>query len=194
MNKLNQAMRMCIDATNALIYAETNEQYATAKLMMDGAQAAFREALADHVEQNLTMVADHSGDANEMVAEPAIPEWVDVDDYEEPVKQEPVAWQGAEEWEPLAFQLCADENGEESCNELLWDGGVIPEPWGERWLKYEDEAKRMIEYVRKYAATVRTKDLTDDEIEAICADLPFDENFDITVARAVIAADRENNK
>jgi hypothetical protein len=33
-------------------------------------------------------LADHSGDANEMVAEPAIPEWVDVDDYEEPVKHE----------------------------------------------------------------------------------------------------------
>jgi hypothetical protein len=43
------------------------------------ALAAIREALADH-----------SGDVNEMVTEPAIPEWVDVDDYEEPVKQEPV--------------------------------------------------------------------------------------------------------
>ena len=32
------------------------------------ALAAIREVLADHVEQNLTMVADHSGDANEMVA------------------------------------------------------------------------------------------------------------------------------
>ena len=50
------------------------------------ALAAIREALADH-----------SGDANEMVAEPAIPEWVDVDDYEEPVKQEPVAFEQCEE-------------------------------------------------------------------------------------------------
>ena len=32
--------------------------------------AAIREALADHVEQSLTMVSDHSCDANEMVAEP----------------------------------------------------------------------------------------------------------------------------
>jgi hypothetical protein len=46
----------------------------------DKALAAIREALANH-----------SGGANEMVAEPAIPEWVDIDDYEEPV-QEPVAW------------------------------------------------------------------------------------------------------
>jgi hypothetical protein len=40
----------------------------------------------DHVEQSLTMVA-----------EPAIPEWVDVDDYEEPVKQEPVAYTNKEQ-------------------------------------------------------------------------------------------------
>lgn len=65
---------------------------------------------------------------------------------------EPVAWQGAEEWESLAFELCANENGEGACNELIWEGGPIKEPWGERWLKYEDEAKRMIALVRKHVA------------------------------------------
>lgn len=35
--------------------------------MYGEALAAIREALADHVEQSLTMVADHSGDANKMV-------------------------------------------------------------------------------------------------------------------------------
>lgn len=33
---------------------------------------------------------DHIANAGKMVAETAIPEWVDVDDYEEPMKQEPV--------------------------------------------------------------------------------------------------------
>lgn len=64
-------------------------------------------------------------------------------------KQEPVAWGGAEEWEKLAYELCAEENGEECCNQLIWEG-YPPEPWGERWLKYEDEAKRMIALVRKH--------------------------------------------
>ena len=44
-----------------------------------------------------------------------------------------------------------------------------------------------------YAAPVRTKDLTDDEIDAI----PFNvhqTNGDLIFARAVIAADREKNK
>jgi hypothetical protein len=58
--------------------------------------------------------------------------------------QEPVAgsaaWDNSEGWESLAWELCADENGEECCNELIWEGGPVPEPWGERWLKYEDEA------------------------------------------------------
>lgn len=63
---------------------------------------------------------------------------------------EPVAWEGAEDWERLAYELCAEEHGEESCNDLLWEGGAIPEPWGERWLKYEGEAKRMIALVTKY--------------------------------------------
>lgn len=66
--------------------------------------------------------------------------------------QEQVAWDGAEEWEQLAWNLCAEEGGEESCIELLWDGGPIPEPWGDRWLKYEGEAKRMISLVRKFTA------------------------------------------
>ncbi len=55
------------------------EVCARAKLCY-GCNKAFDEALADHVEQNLTMVA-----------EPVIPEWVDVDDYEGPPEQEPVA-------------------------------------------------------------------------------------------------------
>ena len=45
-----------------------------------------------------------------------------------------------------------------------------------------------------YAASVRTKDLTDDEIEKAVENIIFDENFDIKIARAVIAADREKNK
>lgn len=66
---------------------------------------------------------------------------------------EAVAWENSEGWESLAWELCADENGEESCNELIWEGGPVPEPWGERWLKYEDEAKRLIKLVHKHAST-----------------------------------------
>lgn len=58
-------------------------------------------------------------------------------------------WHGAEEWMPLAWELCANECGEEACTELVWEGGPIPEPWGDRWLKYEDQAKDMIAMVRK---------------------------------------------
>jgi hypothetical protein len=71
----------------------------------------------------------------------------------QPAVQEPVAakdWEGAEYWMPLAWELCADEFGEEDCTELVWEGGPIPEPWGERWLKYEDEAKRLIALVQKH--------------------------------------------
>ncbi len=57
-------------------------------------------------------------------------------------------WEGAEYWMPLAWALCADECGEEACTELVWEGGTVPEPWGDRWLKYEDEAKRLIALVR----------------------------------------------
>lgn len=76
--------------------------------------------------------------------------------------QKPETWEGGEEWEKLAWELCADEHGEESCTDLIWDMGVIPEPWGDRWQKYEDEAKRMIYMVRK--CTHPVKELTDEEI------------------------------
>ena len=65
-------------------------------------------------------------------------------------KDEIVAWEGGESWESLAWQLCADECGEEACTELIWEGGPIPEPWGDRWMKYEEEAKRLIALVRKH--------------------------------------------
>ena len=65
---------------------------------------------------------------------------------------QPDKWEGAEEWMPLAWELCAEECGEEACTELVWEGGPIPEPWGDRWLKYEDEAKRLIALVRKCTA------------------------------------------
>ena len=81
----------------------------------------------------------------------------------------PVPWEGAEEWEPLAWKLCADEHGEESCHDLIWDMGVIPEPWGERWQKYEDEAKRMIAMVRKCTHPVKELTLTKEEIYAVWA-------------------------
>jgi hypothetical protein len=61
-------------------------------------------------------------------------------------------WEDAEEWMPLAWELCAEECGEEACTELVWEGGPIPEPWGDRWLKYEGEAKRLIALVRKCTA------------------------------------------
>lgn len=89
---------------------------------------------------------------------------------------QPDTWDGAEEWERLAFELCADEHGEESCNELIWSDF---EPWGERWLKYEDEAKRMISLVRKHIAPVAAPqrewaELDDDEVTEIadrCIDI-----------------------
>lgn len=61
-------------------------------------------------------------------------------------------WQGAEYWMPLAWALCAEECGEDACTELVWEGGPIPEPWGDRWLKYEDEAKRLIALVKEHTA------------------------------------------
>ena len=65
-------------------------------------------------------------------------------------------WTGGEEWEALAWHLCAEENGEDACGELIWEGGPTPEPWGDRWMKYESDAKRMIELVRKFVAAPPT--------------------------------------
>ena len=91
-------------------------------------------------------------------------------------KQEPVVWEGAERWEPLAMFLCADENGSDSCHELIWEG-YPPEPWGERWQKYEREARRMIDLVSQYAAlpVAASVRLTDEQLsDAACnADSSF---------------------
>lgn len=115
----------------------------------------------------------------DMRAQGVLIEWdTQLDDalreYAESLEREPVAsgkWEGAEYWMPLAWELCAEEGGEESCNELLWCGGPIKEPWGDRWLQYEDEAKRLIALVSKHAPTHPPRSeppkMTEAEIEAI---------------------------
>jgi hypothetical protein len=103
-------------------------------------------------------------------------------------EQEPVAWEGGEGWESLAWELCADENGEDSCNELIWEGGPIPEPWGDRWMKYEEEAKRLIALVQKHTTPPQRKPLTDEEIGAILEGVNAYGTRLYTFARAIEAA------
>lgn len=100
-----------------------------------------------------------------------------------------------EGWESLAWELCADECGEEACTELIWDGGPIPEPWGDRWLTYEDEAKRLISLVQKHTTSraSQRQPLTEDQIDDIwnryCDEMgeaSINDAYDI--ARAIEAA------
>lgn len=106
------------------------------------------------------------------------------------VAPEPVAWEGGEGWESLAWELCADENGEDACNELIWEGGPIPEPWGDRWMKYEGEAKRLIALVHKHAAHPPRAPLTDAEIVSIMESCLNDWDWK-EFARAVESAVRQ---
>ena len=109
-------------------------------------------------------------------------------------KDEPVAWEGGEDWESLAWQLCADECGEEACTELIWEGGPIPEPWGDRWMKYEYEAKRLIALVRKHTTPPQRKPLTDEEIVLIVAECAAShQHTDIHFAQAIEAKLKEKN-
>ena len=103
-------------------------------------------------------------------------------------EQEPVAWEGGEGWESLAWELCADENGEDSCNELIWEGGPIPEPWGDHWMKYEEEAKRLIALVQKHTTPPQRKPLSEEEIGAILEDVNAYGTRLYTFARAIEAA------
>lgn len=108
---------------------------------------------------------------------------------------QPDTWDGAEEWERLAFELCADEHGEESCNELIWSDF---EPWGERWLKYEDEAKRMISLVRKHTAPVPApqrewQGLTKDEINDCAGAEIYSSSWAMAFARAIESKLKEKN-
>lgn len=84
-----------------------------------------------------------------------------------PSPQPAQKWEGAEEWMPLAWELCANECGEEACTELIWEGGPIPEPWGDRWLKYEDQAKEMIAMVRASLAAVQAPDPVDGDVREL---------------------------
>ncbi len=53
-------------------------------------------------------------------------------------------------WEMLAMALAREEH--DDIHHLIWEGGPVPEPWGEVWQKYEGDASRMIALVREHAA------------------------------------------
>lgn len=85
--------------------------------------------------------ADHSPEAGKMMpAGSALPLAVGVE------PEEPYNGDG---WELLAMALAAEEH--DDIHRLIWEGGPVPEPWGEVWQKYEGDAKRMIDLVQKHA-------------------------------------------
>ena len=117
---------------------------------------------------------DHSGEANEMV---------------QPVSQEPVKRFTSDDVK-VAF-----ENGYAAAMSVADIAKEVEqEPVG--WYKpsdfvlYRTKPDDVFVYIPLYAAPVRTKDLTDDEIAEIFSKYASD----LYKARAVIAADREKNK
>ncbi len=62
---------------------------------------------------------------------------------------EPENGHAGEDWELLAMALAREDH--DDIHQLIWEGGPIPEPWGEVWQKYEDDARRMIALVREHA-------------------------------------------
>lgn len=115
----------------------------TKKLTDEQADALIEQAIGRnwqkwHGTETLRRVVRHVSDSLSSASAP------------EPVALTDGKWDGAEEWMPLAWELCANECGEDACTELVWEGSPIPEPWGDRWLEYEDQAKEMISMVRKH--------------------------------------------
>jgi len=150
MNK-EEALKQALEALQHLKHnaEKSGANMGLALVVAEDTITAIKQALAAPVQQKplfADIIAKHPGlaeELKEMDAAPAQPAPV----------QEPVAakdWEGAEYWMPLAWELCADECVEEACTELIWEGGPIPEPWGDRWMKYEDEAKRLIALVQKH--------------------------------------------
>lgn len=141
-----ETLHMLLDALTASVEKAAPEQ---GRALLDEFLAAAADAGITHLsaQQAAQPVADHSADASKMVPAGIEP---GLTPDAQPVA--PDKWEGAEEWMPLAWELCAEECGEEACTELVWEGGPIPEPWGDRWLKYEHEAKRLIALVRKCTA------------------------------------------
>ena len=105
---------------------------------------------------------DHSGEANEMVAEQA--------------EQEPVAW---------AYEYGTDRG--DAVNEIRWYPNLTA------LHKPKPEEGKLIRNVRPlYAAPVRTKDLTDDEIEALAEQFVGQQSS--ALCRAVIQEFRRKTK
>ncbi len=95
----------------------------------------------------------------------------------------------------MAWELCANENGEDSCNELIWEGGPIPEPWGDRWMKYEEEAKRLIALVQKHTTPPQRTwvGLTPEELDEMFSKTLKGKKLVNWVARAIEAKLKEKN-
>lgn len=132
----------------------------TKKLTDEQADALIEQAIGRnwqkwHGTETLRRVVRHVSDSLSSASAP------------EPVALTDGKWDGAEEWMPLAWELCANECGEDACTELVWEGSPIPEPWGDRWLEYEDQAKEMISMVRKHVPALAASQPAPVEAQAV---------------------------
>lgn len=55
-------------------------------------------------------------------------------------------------WEPLAMALASEEH--DDIHQIIYTSDPMPEPWGEVWQRYEDDAKRMIDLVARHVLNV----------------------------------------
>ena len=178
MNKTTEALKLAEEALSFYV-----EDFDCAADVI--ALAAIREALADHGEQNLTMVAEPVSVDAVNTPEKCVDETGN--NQHEPVKQEPVAWEH--------FGI-PSVNGKQAEKEPYYFGLTHDHTWLSIDKKQYDKLKP--EYrMACYIAPVRTKDMTDDEIMDLVRDECVDMRWPSTplfIARAVIAAHKEKNK
>ena len=182
-NKERVAMQQALEALYTALY---QNQYW--ELTCSKAITALREALAEQAEREPVSMKMVDWHMNPMTGEVFIPvkqhDWPESDEHKRQLVE------GQRKW--LAEQ--ADHSGKATdmvqepvawMNQDGWCSKIKPEDAG---------------WTPLYAAPVRTKDLTDDEIELLANhELRYlQESYELTgvfdFARAVIAADREKNK
>jgi hypothetical protein len=197
-----EAMKLALEALKNINSADNDRDFLGPEECcdLDNAITALREALAEQPAQKCSYpycgcsskawCKVERNEALDKMAENARELGLD---YEP--EQEPVAWEGGEGWESLAWELCANENGEDSCNELIWEGGPIPEPWGDRWMKYEEEAKRLIALVQKHTTPPQRTwvGLTPEELDEMFSKTLKGKKLVNWVAKAIEAKLKEKN-
>jgi hypothetical protein len=91
----------------------------------------------------------------------------DADEQEEAMAHDALVYQ-------LSVALMRLDGNDGDPHELLWTGGAVPEPWGDAWQRYEEQAETVLNAIGEGSARALVTALASEWVAQVVSSGPCD--------------------